>query len=72
MKVPESVGKALFIFGLIMVLFYITGGFILIFADYFAYIPKNIRVIFGIFFIAYGLFRAARVYQKLNSSNYEE
>jgi prolipoprotein diacylglyceryltransferase len=56
-------------FGLFMVLFYLVIGFLLIFAPVFTYIIKEPRVIFGIFFVLYGIFRFVRLYPKLKSLN---
>ncbi|OFX37099.1 MAG: hypothetical protein A2X08_03295 [Bacteroidetes bacterium GWA2_32_17] len=55
-------------FGLFMVLFYIVIGFILIFTSVFSYISSEPRVIFGIFFVVYGIYRFVRLYPKLTYS----
>jgi uncharacterized membrane protein HdeD (DUF308 family) len=62
----------MFYFGLAMILLYIVAGFILIFGNVFAYTPREFRVIFGIFFVLYGIFRFVRIYPKLTNQNYNE
>ncbi len=56
--------RAMFIFGCLMIGVYIFAGIYLIYSDKFWYIPETMRVIFGIFLIVYGIFRAVRVYYK--------
>jgi cytochrome c biogenesis protein CcdA len=53
------------IFSTLMVFFYIGVGFFLIFSDRLQYVDKALRVIIGITFIFYGLYRAYRAYVKI-------
>lgn len=60
-------GKFMLYFGIVMVAIYIGLGVVLMFVPVFEYIPKNMRVIFGIFFLMYGLLRLTRIYQRLKN-----
>lgn len=60
-------GKFMLYFGIVMVAIYIGLGVVLMFLPVFEYIPKNMRVIFGIFFLMYGLLRLTRIYQRLKN-----
>jgi len=60
--------KFMFVFGLLMVILYLLLGFSLVFMNYFNYIPKEIKTIFGLFFVVYGLFRLVRIYYKYKDS----
>lgn len=53
------------IFGFFMVVLYIGLGATLMFFPAFTYVPKEIRLIFGFFFLMYGAFRLVRLLQKL-------
>lgn len=55
-----------------MIIVYIVAGSMLIFAPVFTYSPKEFRVIFGIFFVLYGIFRFVRIYPKLFNKNESE
>jgi len=59
-------------FGVVMIIVYIVAGSMLIFAPVFTYSPKEFRVIFGIFFVLYGIFRFVRIYPKLFNKNESE
>jgi hypothetical protein len=61
-------GKFMMYFGMLMVAIYIGLGVVLMFVPVFEYIPKNMRVIFGIFFLMYGLLRLTRIYQKFKNN----
>jgi hypothetical protein len=61
-------GKFMMYFGMLMVAIYIGLGVVLMFVPVFEYIPKNMRVIFGIFFLMYGLLRSTRIYQKFKNN----
>ncbi len=54
-----------------MILVYFVFGFFVIFSKSFDYVPKEIRFAFGIFLIAYGFFRAVRLYFKLRQQRYD-
>jgi len=60
--------KFMMYFGMLMVAIYIGLGVVLMFVPVFEYIPKNMRVIFGIFFLMYGLLRLSRIYQKFKNN----
>lgn len=62
-----SLAKFMIYFGFVMVAIYIGLGVVLMFFPVFDYIPKNMRVIFGIFFLMYGLLRLARIVQKFKN-----
>jgi hypothetical protein len=55
------------IFGIFMVVIYIVAGLYIIFGRTFYYVPSEIRTIFGIFLILYGIFRGARIYINLKN-----
>jgi hypothetical protein len=56
--------KIVDLFALVVVIMYfITGGYV-IFSPGLAYIPKSIRVIFGIFLFLYGAYRLTRIIYK--------
>jgi uncharacterized membrane protein HdeD (DUF308 family) len=67
-----SFSKIMLYFGLLMILLYIVAGSVLIFAQVLPDSPKQFKVIFGIFFVLYGIFRFARVYPKLKNRNQDE
>ena len=56
------------IFGFFMVPVYLGIGVILIYFPAYTYLPptlpQNLKSVLGLFFIAYGIFRFARIYQK--------
>ncbi len=51
-----------------MVAVYIGLGISLLFFPIYKYIPQNMKIIFGIFFLAYGFFRLIRTIMKLNEN----
>jgi hypothetical protein len=53
------------IFSIFMVVFYIGVGIFLIFYSGLSYLDKAVRMIMGITFLFYGLFRAYRSYIKI-------
>jgi hypothetical protein len=55
------------IFGLFMVLFYIAAGLYILITHTFDYVKSEVRTIFGIILILYGIFRGARIYVKLKN-----
>ena len=61
--------RFMFYFGFVMAAIYIGLGIILLFIPVFLYIPKNIRIVFGLFFLMYGLFRLVRITQKSKKSD---
>lgn len=65
--------KFLFYFGVAMIAVYFIMGIAFIFFPVFAHIPKNVKIVFGIFFIVYGFFRLARLYLKIkDQKKYED
>jgi len=62
------IAKFMFVFGILMVVLYLLLGFSLVFMNFFNYIPKEIKTIFGLFFVVYGLFRLVRIYYKYKDS----
>jgi len=59
------------VFGFIMVACYLGIALYLLLSPSFKYIDLNMRIIFGSFFIAYGLFRLVRLISKIKNQNYE-
>lgn len=57
--------KFMIILGFVMVAVYIGLGAILLFFPVYKYIPHNMKIIFGFFFMAYGFFRLIRSIMKL-------
>jgi hypothetical protein len=60
----NAINKYLRYFGFIFVGFFLVLGFLLIFSDYFSYIPRNIRIIFAAILILYGAFRLVTLLNK--------
>ncbi|PIP54740.1 MAG: hypothetical protein COX07_03665 [Bacteroidetes bacterium CG23_combo_of_CG06-09_8_20_14_all_32_9] len=67
-----SFSKVMIYFGLFMVFIYVVVGAMFIFAQVFTYIPREFRVIFGIFFVIYGIFRFVKIYPKLKKNSQDE
>lgn len=63
--------KFMLVLGFVMVAIYFALGMVLMFSPIFKYIPQNMRIIFGIFFCAYSLFRLVRTYMKLKEQKHE-
>jgi len=59
-------------FGFIMVAVFIGIGLSLIFLPKFNYLPLNMRYVVGLFFIAYGLFRIARIINQIREQKRKE
>ncbi len=57
--------KFMFYFGVSMIAVYFIMGIGLIFFPVLRHIPQNIKVVFGIFFLVYGVFRLTRLVLKL-------
>jgi hypothetical protein len=60
----DSINKYLRYFGFTFVGFFIVLGFLLIFSDYFSYIPRNSRIIFAAIIVLYGAFRLVTLLYK--------
>jgi len=60
--------KIMLIFGFFMVGLYLLAGTLFVFFPVFTYLPKNVRTIFGAFFILYGIFRLVRLIQKVRDN----
>ena len=67
-----EINKYLRYFGFIFVAFFIVLGILLIFTDYFSYIPKNIRIVFAAIIILYGAFRLLTLLYKAKQSEVDE
>ena len=52
--------KFMIYFGFFMVVLYLGLGCYILFSPSFPDIPQNIKMVFGFFFIAYGVFRLVR------------
>jgi prolipoprotein diacylglyceryltransferase len=59
-------------FGFVMVAVFLGMGITLIYFPIFNIPNKNMRLVFGFFFIAYGLFRMARLYQQIRERKRKE
>jgi hypothetical protein len=57
-------------FGLTMIATYIGLGLYVMFTDNLNYIDQNIRIIFSLFFFAFGFFRGVHWIQKHKSRKY--
>jgi hypothetical protein len=68
----DTINKYARYFGLIIVVFFFTLGFLLIFSDYFSYIPKNFRIIFAAIIVLYSTFRLVSIIYKLKASRDDE
>jgi hypothetical protein len=73
MKGDVLFARVMQIFGLAMVAVYIGLGIFLMVSKSFVYIDLNIRIIFGSFFIIYGVYRLVRIFMKLKGKrDYED
>jgi len=68
----DTLNKYLRIFGFIFVAFFLVLGILLIFTDYFSYIPQNIRIVFAGILILYGAFRLLTLVNKYKQSEGDE
>ena len=50
------------IFGYIMAVLYVIIGILLVIGMAFTYLPEYLRIMFGVFFAVYGIFRFVRIY----------
>ncbi len=64
--------KIMIVFGFIMVAVFFGIGITLAFFPVYSYMPREIKIIFGFFFIAYGFFRLARIIQQIRIQKREE
>jgi hypothetical protein len=64
----EAINKYFRYFGFTFVGFFLVLGFLLILSDYFTYIPRNSRIIFGAILILYGAFRLVTLLNKPTQS----
>jgi len=67
----KLLAKIMIWFGLGMVVIFFGLGIMLIYFPVYTYLPQEIKTIIGIFFIAYGFFRLARVYTQIRQSKNE-
>jgi hypothetical protein len=69
----DVLNKYLRIFGFILVGLFFVLGFLLIFSDYFLYIPVNFRIVFAAILLSYSAFRlVATLYKPKESADDEE
>jgi uncharacterized membrane protein len=57
--------KVMIGFGFVMVAIFFGIGIALIFFPVYNYLPPNLKTVLGVFFMAYGFFRLARIYQNI-------
>jgi hypothetical protein len=57
--------KVMIGFGFVMVAIFFGIGIALIFFPVYNYLPPNLKTVLGAFFMAYGFFRLARIYQNI-------
>lgn len=60
------------VFGYLMVIIYIGLGILLMIPKVYPYIPKNVKFVFSLFFIAYGIFRLVRILNSKAGTNEPE
>jgi hypothetical protein len=60
----DTLNKYMKYFGFIIVAFFFILGFLLIFSDFFNYIPAKFRFIFAAIIILYSAFRLAVIFYK--------
>ena len=61
--------KIMIYFGIAVVSIFIGLGITLIFFPYFPFIPSDFKVIMGVFFLVYGIFRLVRLIMQLKEYN---
>jgi uncharacterized integral membrane protein len=61
MKPSNQFAWAYFIFGLIIVVLILVFGIFILSTNYFSYVPKNFRIILGIFCIVYAISRLVNI-----------
>ena len=66
------IAKTLTIIGFIMVLVFLVIGSALLFFPVYPYLPRNMKLVIGVFFIAYGFFRFARLIQQIREQKRKE
>jgi hypothetical protein len=59
------------LFGIIVVLLILVFGAVVLFSNYFTYLPSNYRKIVGLLIILYGAFRFVAVFSKLKNEDDE-
>lgn len=64
--------KIMTVFGFFMVAVFIVLGIVLMVLPVFPHLPPNLKTVFGLFFIAYGFFRLARIIQLLRQQKRKE
>jgi Na+/proline symporter len=68
----DTINKYLRYFGFIFVIIFLLLGGLLIFSDYFNYIPKNFRLILASIIILYSAFRMVALVYKLKQKTDDE
>lgn len=64
--------KVMIGFSFVMVVVFFGLGVALIFFPVYNYLPPNLKTVLGIFFMAYGFFRLARIYQNIREQKRKE
>jgi hypothetical protein len=60
----DTVNKYMRFFGYIPVVIFFILGFLLLFSNYFLYIPLNYRIIFASIILLYSIFRLVTLFNK--------
>jgi len=68
----KVISKIMIGFGFVMVAIFIGIGTALIFFPVYPYLPRNMKLAVGLFFLAYGFFRFARLIQQIREQKRKE
>jgi hypothetical protein len=68
----DMLNKYMSIFSFILIGIFFVLGFLMIFSDYFLYIPVNYRIIFAALIISYGSVRLVATIYKLKRTTDED
>lgn len=68
----EIISKIFIGFNIFMIAIFFLVGFLFIYSPIYPFIPRNMKLIFGGFFIAYGVFRLARFLQHYKEQKRKE
>jgi len=66
------ISKIMIGFGFVMIAIFLGIGSALIFFPVYPYLPRNIKLVLGFFFLAYGFFRVARQIQQIREQKRKE
>ena len=61
--------KVMIYFGMVMATIFIGLGASLMFLPYFPFLPNDFKVIMGVFFLVYGIFRLVRLVMQIKEYN---